>query len=97
VITRTSGRAVRTTGAGTTDACEDPSAAVVGDVIGGAALGTTALVESVAAVLGSGAVLGWTSAAPPSAVALARPIDATRPNIVDTPSPAATIRAPTAG
>jgi hypothetical protein len=88
---------VRVTGAGTADGCDDPAVAVTVDVIGGAVLGSATPVDIAPEAPTSGSVLDWTPSAPPSAVALAMPIDATRPNMVDTPSPAATIRAPTAG
>ncbi len=89
---------MRVTGAGTTLGCGDPTGSVSGDVTDGAVLlAAPTPVDAVGETLGSGAVAGSATAAPSSAVALAMPIDATMPNIVDTPIPAATIRAPTAG
>lgn len=88
MITCTSGRAVRTTGAAVEAAgAVSPVGAGADTVAGGAMVAGVAGIG----VLGGGG--GGVPSADPSVTAAAMPIEATMPNIVETPIPAAAIRA----
>jgi hypothetical protein len=101
VITRTSGRAVSVIGAGPALVGAVVGTMMVGAVAAGAvaagAVAAGVVVDGFVAGMLDGVVAAGVSADASAESALATPIVATRPSMVDTPRPAAVIRAPFAG